>query len=299
MICTVNSPTELSQVEYYVRSSGVADVYLYKDIKQEFVEIAPPPVIEELPEEIPTDDTTNEDDMVENPVDDSNSEVVDGVELLTENATETDENVTEETNTEENTENPSVDEGFLRTIIYTANQVHFQISSEIATKDDIVNNFDYWWEKGKDLKVGELADNFGIQPFKESKLKEVSIACENTIYNGIDVELSTGTEHFSLTEKDQINLFGKKMQLLAGDEKMEYHEDGQPCRYFSPEDMQKIVDNAMFFVSYNTTYCNALNMWIKACTKPSELENIYWGAEIPEEHMNEVLVDYMSIIGGK
>lgn len=283
MICTVNSPIELNQVEYYVRSSGVADVYLYKDIKQEFVEIEPSPVIEELPEEIPTDDTTNEDDVVENPVDGSDSEVVDGVELLT----------------EENTENPNVDEGFLRTVIYTANQVYFQINSEIATKDDIVNNFDYWWEKGENLKVGELADNFGILPFKELKLKEVSTACENTIYTGIDVELSTGTEHFSLTEKDQINLFGKKMQLLAGAEKLEYHEDGQPCRYFTPEDMQKIVDNAMFFVSYNTTYCNALNMWIKTCAKPSELENIYWGAEIPEEHMNEVLVDYMSIIGGK
>lgn len=288
MICTVNSPTELNQVEYYVRSSGVADVYLYKDIEQKFVEITPPPVIEELPEEIPTDDTTNEDDMVENPVDDSNSEVVDGVELLTENTTE-----------EENIENPSVDEEFLRTVIYTASQVYFQISNEIATKDDIINNFDYWWEKGKDLKNNELADSFGIQPIKESKLKEISIACENTIYNGIDVELSTGTEHFSLTEKDQINLFGKKMQLLAGVEKMEYHEDGQPCRYFTPEDMQKIVDNAMFFVSYNTTYCNALNMWIKSCTKPSEIENIYWGAEIPEEHMNEVLIDYMSIMGDK
>lgn len=107
---------------------------------------------------------------------------------------------------------------------------------------------------------------------------------------------SSGVEHFSLTEKDQINLFGKKMQLLAGEEKLEYHEDGQPCKYFSAEDMQNIVNKAMFYVSYNTTYCNALNMWIKSIAKPSDLDQIQWGVEIPEEFQNEVLKDYMKII---
>ena len=107
---------------------------------------------------------------------------------------------------------------------------------------------------------------------------------------------SSGVEHFSLTEKDQINLFGKKMQLLAGEEKLEYHEDGQPCKYFSTEDMPKIIKKAMFYVSYNTTYCNAMNMWIKSITKPSDLDQIRWGAKIPEEFQNEVLKDYMKIL---
>lgn len=113
---------------------------------------------------------------------------------------------------------------------------------------------------------------------------------------GVDVSTSSGVEHFSLTEKDQLNLFGKKMQLLAGEEKMEYHEDGQPCKYFTATDMQKIVDTAMFYVSYNTTYCNALNMWIKSIRKASELEQITWGAKVPEEFQSEVLKDYMKTI---
>lgn len=58
-------------------------------------------------------------------------------------------------------------------------------------------------------------------------------------------------------------------------------------------DMQKIVDTAMFYVSYNTTYCNALNMWIKSINKASELEQIQWGTKIPEEFQNEVLKDYV------
>ena len=52
----------------------------------------------------------------------------------------------------------------------------------------------------------------------------------------------------------------------------------------------------MFYVSYNTTYCNALNMWIKSIRKASELEQITWGAKVPEEFQSEVLKDYMKTI---
>lgn len=49
------------------------------------------------------------------------------------------------------------------------------------------------------------------------KWSEVSAACEQMIYAGVDVELLSGTaEHFSLTEHDQLNLFGKQAQLAAG-----------------------------------------------------------------------------------
>lgn len=59
------------------------------------------------------------------------------------------------------------------------------------------------------------------------------------------------------------------------------------------EDMQKIIEKATFWVSYNTTYCNALNMMIKAATSAEEVEKMSWGMEIPEEFQNEVLKDYM------
>lgn len=75
-----------------------------------------------------------------------------------------------------------------------------------------------------------------------------------------------------------------------------YIEDGHPCKYFSAEDMQNIVNKAMFYVSYYTTYCNALNMWIKSITKPGDFEQIQWGVKIPEEFQNEVLKDYMKIL---
>ena len=60
-----------------------------------------------------------------------------------------------------------------------------------------------------------------------AKKAEVAAACEQAIYRGVSVTLTGGdVEHYSLTEHDQINLFGKQSQLAAGVTQLEYHADG-------------------------------------------------------------------------
>lgn len=179
--------------------------------------------------------------------------------------------------------------------VWECDEVQFHYNGEVTEKE-IEADFDYWLKKAEEVPDPSSVENLSLEDSRKAKYREIASACEETIYAGVDVSTSSGVEHFSLTEKDQLNLFGKKMQLLAGEEKLEYHEDGHPCKYFSAADMQNIVDRAMFFVSYNTTYCNAVNMWIKSAEKASDLEQIQWGAEIPEEFQNEVLKDYMKIL---
>ena len=72
-------------------------------------------------------------------------------------------------------------------------------------------------------------------------------------------------EHFSLTEHDQLNLFGKQAQLAAGAERLEYH----------------------------TTYCNAINMWIAGCQTAEEVDQIFYGGDVSEEYRSEVLQAYL------
>lgn len=128
-----------------------------------------------------------------------------------------------------------------------------------------------------------------------AKKREISQACETAIYSGVDVTFTDGSvEHFSLTEHDQLNLFGKQVQLAAGAEQLEYHSDGQPCRYYSAADMQTIIAAAMQHVSYHTTYCNAVNMWIAGCESTEEVQAIYYGADVPEEYQSDVLKAYIA-----
>lgn len=129
---------------------------------------------------------------------------------------------------------------------------------------------------------------------QKTKKREVSEACERMIYTGVNVTLADGiVEHYSLTEHDQLNLFGKQAQLAAGAELLEYHADGQPCRYYSAADMQAIIQAAMWHVSYHTTYCNALNMWITGCQTVDDVWSIFYGADVPEEYKSEVLNTYL------
>lgn len=133
-----------------------------------------------------------------------------------------------------------------------------------------------------------------LAELQAAKKQEISQACEQIIYAGISVTLADGTvEHFALTEHDQLNLFGKQAQLAAGAEQLEYHSDGKPCRYYSATDMQTIIAAAMQHVSYHTTYCNALNMWVAGCETADELQQIYYGVDVPEQYQSEVLKAYL------
>lgn len=133
-----------------------------------------------------------------------------------------------------------------------------------------------------------------LEEVKAAKKNEISAVCEQVIYSGFDVTLSDrGLYHFSLTEKDQLNLFGKQAQLAAGAEQVEYHADGHPCRYYNAADMYGIIEAAMWYVSYHTTYCNALNMWLAGCDTAEEVEQIFYGSDVPEEYRSEVLNAYL------
>lgn len=133
-----------------------------------------------------------------------------------------------------------------------------------------------------------------LEEVKSQKKVEISTACESTIHAGIDVKIGENWEHFSLQTNDQINLFGKQYQLANGATSVEYHQDGHPCKYYSAEDMMEIITAAMEWVSYHTTYCNALNMWIAGASSKDEVNAIYYGADIPEEYQSEVLKDYLT-----
>lgn len=138
-----------------------------------------------------------------------------------------------------------------------------------------------------------------LEELKVQKINEVNNICEETICAGIDVELPTGeTKHFSLTEKDQINLFGKQAQINAGVTQLEYHADGEPCRYYTVEEMTAILTDAMQYISYHTTYCNSLHTWIEKVTNKEDIEQIVYGAEIPAEYQSEVLQTYLIQMDG-
>lgn len=177
-------------------------------------------------------------------------------------------------------------------ISYEADEVFCQVNSAVISESEIAADFDFWFSmlnQIPDLDANEL----GIEARRAAKMSEISAECEQTITAGVDVQLGSEIQHFSLTVHDQINLFGKQAQLSAGAEKLEYHNDGNPCKFYTAEEMTAIITAAMNHVSLQTTYCNSMYDWIKSCAKASEIESIHYGDEIPEAYQSEVLKAYL------
>lgn len=181
---------------------------------------------------------------------------------------------------------------------YEADEIYFKVTASVVAMEEIQNDVSFWYLMLKEVNEGINADALQVESVRQSKRQELSKACEAVIYAGVDVKLSTGTEHFSLTEKDQINLFGKQAQLATGAQKLEYHNDGEPCKYYSAADMQLLLASAMSYVSFHTTYCNSLFQWLSHLDKGSEILRISYGSEIPEEFQTEVLKDFLALDQG-
>ena len=132
-----------------------------------------------------------------------------------------------------------------------------------------------------------------------AKKAEVDAACNAAIIGGFDVTISTGTEHFEMKLEDQIALGVCAEMAKAGENAIPWHSNGDatlPCVYYSAADMTLISNAAYQHRSYHQTYCNSLKVWAQNCITAEELDNVYYGADIPAEYQSEVLKDYLAVL---
>ena len=128
-----------------------------------------------------------------------------------------------------------------------------------------------------------------VETQRTTKLVEISKAANTTITAGCTVDLPSGiSEHFSLTETDQINLSAAFTAVAQGAAGYPYHADGKLCRLYPAADIMAIGAAVTAYKLYHTTYCNHLNVWIRRAETAEELEGIQYGVELPEDLANNM-----------
>lgn len=145
------------------------------------------------------------------------------------------------------------------------------------------------WITDDDINdIMETPVTYTLDEAKSFKQKELSSTCSQRITSGIDVILEDNeSHHFSLSENDQLNLQVKMLNITIGETNLEYHSDGNPCKYYSASDMTKICTEAQKKVTVETTRYNCLCQWIADCTTPEEVNSIEYDADIPEDYWSE------------
>ena len=90
-----------------------------------------------------------------------------------------------------------------------ADEIYFKVSAGVVPKEEIVADLDFWFDQLKDKEEGCNADYLSIETYRAEKKKEISQICQSTVFSGTDIDISSGKEHFSLKDEDQLNLFRK------------------------------------------------------------------------------------------
>ena len=125
---------------------------------------------------------------------------------------------------------------------------------------------------------------------KQSKISEMSFACNKAIESGFDIALSDNiVYHFSLTTQDQLNLITLQSMIAAGETHIPYHADGELCRYYSVDDLTDVINAATAHKTFHVTYFNSLKVYVSAMDNMSDISAIQYGVSIPDEYQSDIL----------
>lgn len=155
----------------------------------------------------------------------------------------------------------------------------------------VTPNLDAW----EAWKAAQPDPMDGLRAAKED---ELSAACNAAIVAGMDVETSRGTEHFELTEVDQINLSTALGAVDAGASGHPYHSTRSLCRMFSADEIRAVSAAAVAHVLYHRTLCNHLLTWARRAETAEELAGIAYTAEGLPEDLAANMAQVLAAAGG-
>lgn len=141
-----------------------------------------------------------------------------------------------------------------------------------------------------------------LEEVKTSKIAEMETMKQAAMDAGINVTLADGsTEHFTLADKEQKLLMALQVNVAAGEEKIPWHtsDETEHCKYYSNEDMKRILAEASLCGTYHETYIRDLLIYINSLEDKESVESVYYGMVIPEGYRSVVLQDMYAGQQGK
>lgn len=142
------------------------------------------------------------------------------------------------------------------------------------------------------------ADESALAIAKIETIKRLSSVCKNKITSGFSIILSDGESYnFKLTTEDQLNLMSIEGQLNAGAETFIYHATNQPCRFFSREDMIKIINTFKRYTLYHTTYFNVAKQYINSLVDIEKVNKFTYGIDVSDS-IDDVVIKQILKTGG-
>lgn len=116
-----------------------------------------------------------------------------------------------------------------------------------------------------------------INEYRDYIIEKFGEKCQENIFKGVDVTTEYGFEHFSATFADQNNIKALSDTALNFKVPLPYHADNSQCKMYSYLDILKIYCEIQKLVLYETTYCNALNSYLRTLQTKEEISTVEYG----------------------
>lgn len=125
-----------------------------------------------------------------------------------------------------------------------------------------------------------------LEEIKNTKIEEISKACNFNIVHGAYMEVDGEMQLFSYKPEDQSNLISALQLSIATQMSMPYHADGENCRLFTPEEITTLYVNEMTNLTHHQTYTNQMKMYINSLENKEDIESIFYGVELTGEYLD-------------
>ena len=130
-----------------------------------------------------------------------------------------------------------------------------------------------------------------IDFIRTAKINEMSKTCNQVILAGFDVVLSDNEKHhFDLSLEEQLNFISLKDMINGGATEIPYHAANEPCKFYSAEDILKVIETGTMFKTYHVTYFNSLKQYILSLNTIDDITEVVYGMQIPQEYYSEVMI---------
>ena len=131
-----------------------------------------------------------------------------------------------------------------------------------------------------------------IEQLKQSKITALSATCEQTIYNGLELELSEGTERFEYKDKDQTNIKAMFDAVVFGATCYPYQSEDGNCRVYTAQDIITLYTSLEGLRTAQLTYYHQLKDLVNTLETAEEINAVTYGQELEGEylqHYNEMI----------
>lgn len=149
-----------------------------------------------------------------------------------------------------------------------------------------------WVEEDIEPEIPEPVDNATLAEVKSRKLKALLDESHRAVYDGVDVEFETGCiDHFALGVDEQLDLITLFSLASLGQEQIPFHNAAGECKYYSADEILRIINEATKLKTYHAAYMSSLKKWVSDMSDIAQIGSVCYGDTVPEAYYTELYRD--------